>query len=152
MERIKVLPVDFFDMPIDIQGGNIGQVGWEPKEDNFKYIGDDPFQEAMVEYLKANEKVCFKNVHLSWETCDCGDGYGCSHPDWVDEIDITDENGTHTVDVQDEDSLYFENKITGKTAVIPLTASVGDFHRACVMCGIELELTDYINNLFNQQK
>ena len=138
-----VLSAAFFEMPIDIQGGNIGQVGWQPTKEDFKFIGDDFYNEALAEFVKANEKVCFKNTHLNWDSCDCGDGYGCSHGSWVYEINVTDENGRHTIDMQDDDSLYFENKVTGKQCVIPLTASVGDFHRACQMCGINLELTDY---------
>jgi len=149
MEKIKVLPVNFFDIPIDIKGGNIGQVGWMPTKEDFEYTGKEweiLYNEAMSDFINANEKVCFKNVQLNWESCDCGSEYGCSHPDYVYELDIKDENGTYTVEIQDEDSLYFENPKTKKACVIPLTATIGDFHRACVMCGIELELTDYVKS------
>lgn len=144
----NIMPL--FSIPINIEVSNIGKVGWLPCKEDFKRIGDNHYNEALAEYTKANEKVCFKNVHLAWDSCDCGDGYGCSHGSWVYELRIIDKNGTHEVDIEDNETLHFSNSVTKKWVTIPIEdSSIGDFYRACVIVGIELELSDYAISLIN---
>lgn len=45
---------------------------------------------------------------MSWDSCDCGDGYGCSHGSYVYEIYITNGEKVYEVEYEDGDHLYFE--------------------------------------------
>ncbi len=143
------LSSNLFDIPINLEE-NIGEIGWKPNEADFEFKPEH-YIEAVVDYEEANEKVCFSNVQLNWDSCDCGDGYGCPHPDYIYELAITDANGVHTVEVG-EDYLEFEAHNTGERCTIPTSGSIGDFYRACQMCGIILEFTPYAKSLMTDIK
>lgn len=64
---------------------------------------DDEFPEAtlsqQIAYDDADAKVCLENVFVNYDSCDCGDGYGCSHGSWPIEVKV---NGV-TLDIEDSD-------------------------------------------------
>jgi len=133
-------------IPLDIEGSNLENTGWMPQEDDLKLMGQEHYDLAIEEHNLKNSKVMFKNVSLGWDSCDCGDGYGCSHGSYVYEIRISSHDKTHTIDME-EDYICFENN--GKYGCLPIsTASIFDFIRMCELCEIELELSDYALALF----
>ena len=136
----------FSSIPLDIEGSNLENTGWMPSESYVKYMGEENYKLAIEEYNFINSKVMFKNVSLSWDSCDCGDGYGCSHGSYVYEIHITNGEKVYEVEYEDGDHLYFEGN--GKMVKIPVAGStIYDFIRACELCEIELELSDYAVSL-----
>ena len=82
---------------------------------------------------------------LQWDSCDCGDGYGCSHGSYVYEIHIKNDDKTHMLDVE-SDYISFQNN--GRYACLPIPdVTVFDFIRICQLCEIELEFSDYAVSL-----
>ena len=141
-----LLYVAFSSIPLDIEGSNIANTGWMPSECDIKYMGEESYKLAVEECILKNSKVMFKNVYLGWESCDCGDGYGCSHGSYVYDIKITTKDKNHTIEYTDGDSLEFYNN--GKYCTIPtLGTTIFDFIRMCEICEIELELSDYAVSL-----
>ncbi len=142
----KVLYATFSSIPLDIEGSNLENTGWMPSEKDISYMGEENYKFAIEECNLKNAKVIFKNVHLSWDSCDCGDGYGCSHGSYVYEINITNVDKTHTIEYTDGDSLEFYNN--GKCCKIPTEGvTIFDFIRMCQICEIELEFSDYAISL-----
>ena len=136
----------FSSIPLDIEGSNLENTGWMPSETDIKYMGEESYKLAVEEGNLKNSKVMFKNVSLSWDSCDCGDGYGCSHGSYVYEINITNGDKVYEVEYEDGDHLCFEGN--GKMVKIPVAgATIYDFIRACELCEIELELSDYAVSL-----
>lgn len=145
VEEAANLHLIFSNIPLDIEGSNISFTGWIPSEAERKYMDDDSIAKAIKEGEGKNSKVLFKNISLNWDSCDCGDGYGCSHGNWVYEIDITTKGNSHTLDIDDSGVTAYNNH---RQSMIPAKdVSVYDFYRMCEMCGIELELSDYANSL-----
>jgi hypothetical protein len=136
----------FSSIPLDIEGSNLENTGWMPSESDIKYMGEENYKLAVEECNLKNSKVMFKNVSLRWDSCDCGDGYGCSHGSYVYEIHITNGEEVYKVEYEDGDYLYFEGN--GKMVKIPVVGStIYDFIRACELCEIELQLSDYAVSL-----
>ena len=136
----------FSSIPLDIEGSNLENTGWMPSESVIKCMGEESYNLAVEECNLKNSKVMFKNVSLSWDSCDCGDMYGCSHGSYVCEIHITNIEKVYEVEYEDGDHLYFEGN--GKMVKIPVAGStIYDFVRACELCEIELELSDYAVSL-----
>ena len=141
-----VLYAAFSAITLDVEGSNIACTGWIPSESDKKYMDDDSFSKAVKECEEKNAKVLFKNVSLNWDSCDCGDGYGCSHGSYVFEINIFSNGKNITIEYTDGDSLEFYNE--GKYCKIPTAdATIFDFVRMCEICKIELELSDYAVSL-----
>ena len=141
-----VLYAAFSSIPLDIEGSNLGNTGWMPSESDIKYMGEESYKLAVEEWNLINAKVLFKNVSLQWDSCDCGDGYGCSHGSYVYEINIFSKGKNITIEYTDGDSLEFYNE--GKYCKIPTAgATIFDFIRMCEICEIELELSDYAVSL-----
>lgn len=139
----------FSPIPLDIEGSNLENTGWIPSEIDKKYMDEKNYLLAIEEAKTKNEKVLFKNVSLQWDSCDCGDGYGCSHGSYVYDIDIINGGKRINVEYTDGDSLEFYNE--GKCCKIPTAgATIFDFIRMCQICEIELELTDYAEALLKQ--
>lgn len=139
-----VLYAAFSVIPLDIEGSNLENTGWMPKD--ISYMGEDSYKLAVEEYNLKNAKVLFKNVSLQWDSCDCGDGYGCSHGSYVYEINIFSNGKNITIEYTDGDSLEFYNE--GKYCKIPTAgATIFDFIRMCEICEIQLELSDYAVSL-----
>ena len=136
----------FSSIPLDIEGSNLENTGWIPSENDKKYMDEKNYILAIEEANKKNAKVLFKNISLQWDSCDCGDGYGCSHGSYVYDIDIINGDKRINVEYTDGDSLEFYNE--GKYCKIPTAgATIFDFMRMCQICEIELELTDYAESL-----
>lgn len=141
-----MLYATFSVIPLDIEGSNIAEVGWFPSDDELRIMGEEDFRLAREEYILQNQKVLFKNVFLEWESCDCGDGYGCSHGSYVCEIDVLKNGKRIKIEYTDGDSLEFYNK--DKYCKIPTAgATIFDFIRMCEICEIDLELSDYAVSL-----
>lgn len=142
-----------FSIPFEVNK-NIAVDGWYPSESdvNDEFLTRLDFDIAMEEYKKANEKVIFSNTYLCWDSCDCGDGYGCSHGSWVYSVGIlTDNKENIEFDIYDEDLLNVNNGKRGsdyKELNLPIgLITVGDFWRATQLMGVELKFTDYGNSL-----
>ncbi len=141
-----VLYAAFSAIPLDIEGSNLANTGYMPAESDKEHMGETRYALAIEECNVKNAKVLFKNVSLEWDSCDCGDGYGCSHGSYVYEINITNKDKLHTVEYTDGDSLEFCNN--GRYCKIPTAgATIFDFIRMCQICEIELELSDYAVSL-----
>ena len=144
----KLLYLAFSSIKLDIEGSNLQNTGWIPSDKDKKYMDEDRYKYAIEEGNNKNEKVLFKNIELQWESCDCGDGYGCSHGSYVYEIIIINYNKKIKVEYTDGDSLEFYNN--GKCGRIPVEgASIFDFIRISQLCEIELELSEYAESLLN---
>ena len=136
----------FSSIPLDVEGSNLENTGWMPSEKDIRYMGEESYKLAIEECNLKNAKVLFKNVSLQWDSCDCGDGYGCSHGSYVYEINIFSKGKNITIEYTDGDSLEFYNE--GKYCKIPTSgATIFDFVRMCEICEIELELSDYAVSL-----
>lgn len=138
----------FSEIPLDVAGSNLENVGWMPTDSDKEYMTEDNYRFAVEEYNLKNAKVIFKNVSLHWDSCDCGDGYGCSHGSYVYELRIKNEDKVYEVEYEDFDHLCFEGN--GKRVKIPVAgATIYDFIRACELCEIELAFSDYALSLLN---
>jgi hypothetical protein len=84
----------FSSIPLDIEGSNIDCVGWTPTPEDERFMSQEGFIKAKKKGEEKNEKVMFKNAKTQWDSCDCGDGYGCSHGSYVYSIEIKNENKT----------------------------------------------------------
>lgn len=134
--------------PLDIEGSNLENTGWMPTETDKEYMGEENYNIAIEEFKLKNAKVLFKNVSLLWDSCDCGDGYGCAHGSYVYELSIKSGDKTYKIEYEDGDHLFFEGN--AKMAKIPVAgATIYDFVRACELCEIELEFSDYALSLLN---
>ncbi len=141
-----VLYAAFSVIPLDIEGSNLENTGWMPSESDIKYMGEESYKLAVEECNLKNAKVLFNNVSLQWDSCDCGDGYGCSHGSYVYEINIFSNGKNISIEYTDGDSLEFYNE--GRYCKIPTAgATIFDFIRMCEICEIQLELSDYAVSL-----
>lgn len=138
----------FSSIPLDIEGSNIDFVGWIPSEMEKEHMPINIYEFEKKKGEEQNSKVLFKNVNLHWDSCDCGGGYPCSHGSFVYEIEITNEDKTHKLEVE-EDYICFDN--TGKYGALPIqNTTIFDFIRMCQLCEIELELSDYAVSLLDE--
>jgi hypothetical protein len=133
----------FYQIPLDIEGSNIDRVGWIPDIEDCKYMPEGEYERLLKEWTYVNAKVLFDNVFNEWDSCDCGDGYGCSHGSWVCEIRIRSGDKYHHIELE-EDRMFIENQ---GMVYIPIKASIYDFYRACQLVGIQLELSEYAKSL-----
>lgn len=134
----------FSEIKLDIEGSNLGQVGWRPSESDLNYMNQDEFDLSVKKYNAENSKVLFTNIRLDWDSCDC-EGW-CSHGGWVYQLTVINGADKNEIDVVDGDSLEFYNN--GKFGRIPVeNATIYDFFRMCEMCEINLQLTDYAKSL-----
>jgi len=135
-------------IPLDIEGSNLENTGWMPSESDREYMDEGNYKFAIEECNLKNAKVLFKNVSLLWDSCDCGDGYGCAHGSYVYELRIKNGDKVYEIEYEDGDHLYFEGN--AKMVKIPVAGStIYDFVRACELCEIELEFSDYALSLLN---
>lgn len=138
----------FSEIPLDIEGSNLQEKGLCPSTVHEFYDTDEEYKLAMDGYIEKNSKVLFKNVSLQWDTCDCSD-FVCSHDDFVCGIEINDGDKTWNIIYEDQEYIYIEGL---NTVQIPISgASVYDFIRACELCGIKLEFSDYALSLLSEK-
>jgi len=138
----------FSSIPLDIEGSNIENTGWMPTESEKECMTEDSYNLIVEECSAKNANVLFKNISLRWDSCDCGDGYGCAHGSYVYEIAIKSGEKVYEIEYEDGDHLCFEGN--SKMAKIPVAgATIYDFIMACELCEIELEFSDYALSLLN---
>lgn len=136
-----VLYAAFSSIPLDIEGSNISQIGFIPSASDLIHFGKEKAEMWATEFKEKNKHVLFKNINLKWDSCDCGDGFGCSHPDWVYQIEVKNKEKNHTIELNGNGIEAYNNN---RQCVIPeKNVSVYDFFRMCEMLEIELELSDY---------
>ncbi len=105
-------------------------------ESDRAHMGEEIYNEYLSEMKKADDKVIFSNVCCSWDSCDCGDGYGCSHGSWVYEIRFTNHE---IAKVESEDDGWHFMGDSGEELFINHSDfTIGDFRRFCQLCNIEL--------------
>lgn len=137
-----------FEIPFELEK-NIAKDGWKPTEDMIdeEFISREDYEAMLHDYNVANEKVIFSNTYLEWDSCDCGDGYGCSHGSWIYSLSIINDGKRMEADIEDGEYLMIENGKKGddyRCISLPIDSiSIGDFYRACQLMGIELEFTEY---------
>lgn len=123
---------------------------WHPgKWEDVKYMGKESYDAALKEWQDAEDKVVFKNVGVGYESCDCGDGYGCSHGSWPYEIRVFDEEMKevkHKIDYEDHDQLFIDG-LDGRGITVSkiYNLTLGDFYDCCKMVGINLILNQRVN-------
>ena len=107
-----------------------------PSEEDLKWMPHDKYDEAINNYLEAQKKVVFKDLHVNMETCDCGGEYGCSHGSYpydirsnFDKVDMTWEDG----------GFYIENKIGFIRFDKTSQMTIGHFYQACLLLDIPIE-------------
>ena len=146
MEKLKVSEyVNLFDIPIDLYKNICNNIACKP-DDWLKEYDELLYNDELIKYETLKNGTIFCNIIADWDSCDCGDGYGCSHGSWIYQLRVLTETDVHTIEIEDEDCLYVE------TLKIPLKATIGDFYRACQLCDIQLEFTDYGKSLLTMEE
>jgi hypothetical protein len=98
------------------------------------------FSSFPLDILESNI-IIFNNVNPQWDSCECGDIYGCNHGYYVSFFEIKTEYKTHEL-ILEHDCICFDND--GKYASLPIhDTSLFDFIRMCQLCDIELELSEF---------
>lgn len=137
----------FSSIKIDIEGSNLGQVGWKPSKSDLEYITQEEYNKTVEEYNSQNSKVLFTNIRLDWDSCDC-EGW-CSHGSYVYQLTVINNKDKNEIDYVDGDSLEFCNN--GKYGRIPTeNATIYDFFRMCEICDINLDFSDYAKSLLDK--
>lgn len=145
---------------------------WLPSESDKDMIGEYEYDRMVRSYHEGMSKRYFKNVIIKWDSCDCGDGYGCSHGSWIYEVNIKkpDYIKNNLINkIQNSDSKlnkeYWileleQNRYTtvntklkdNNTLKFMLPKTLNDFISDCCRVGIMLEWNDWIiNNYFNSK-
>jgi hypothetical protein len=137
----------FSAIPLDVEGSNIANTGWIPTDLDKQYMDNESIDKSIKEGVEKNAKVLFKNVSLSWDSCDCGDGFGCPHGNYVYEIDITNGDKTHTLEMDDSGIIAYNER--NQASIPEKESTIYDFYRMCELVGIKLELSDYALILIN---
>ncbi len=143
---------------------------WKPSESDKEMIGECEYDKQLKQYHESKSKLFFKNVKLFWDSCDCGDGYGCSHGSWIYEVWV--EKPEHIKknlinriqNLAKHDKTRVENwifEIGGETYLgnnvglekdesicYPLPKTLGDFISDCNRIGVELEWSDWVIDIY----
>jgi len=136
--------MDFFKIPFDTNDLTPMDMSrlWLPGEQEKEYMPKEDFDKQVANYHKAKSELLFTNVHVNYDSCDCGGGYPCSHGDWAFEIEVHDKvkNKTHIIDIDGDNTLIFKHE-KGYTLVVDgmKNFTYADFIEICKHCGINLE-------------
>jgi hypothetical protein len=126
----------FSEIPLDIEGSNIAKTAWYPSERETQAMPPDAVVQALAEAMRIDEKVCFTNVQLAWDSADDG-------PSYVYEIRVKDGDKTHTIEIE-----YGPDLLLCEGLALPIGhATLWDFMRLCEMCDIPLVLSPYAEGL-----
>lgn len=110
---------------------------WPPG--NELWLFEEEREKALEAYKSGEQKVVFEGVRVSWESCDCGDGYGCSHANWPYEINF-DYDKSAQVDFVD-DGIEIVKEGVGVITFLDLKqVTVGQFMDALKTLNIEIKL------------
>lgn len=132
--------MDFFKIPFDLNNLDlIDNNLWCPSEDDKKYMSQNLYDEELFNYNDKKAKLLFTNVSINYDSCDCGGGYPCSHPQYPYEIEIKDKDITHVITIDSDDSLEFHYNDTNINISGLKNFTYGDFIRFCKLCDITLE-------------
>jgi hypothetical protein len=132
--------MDFFNIPFDLKNLDIINNNiWCPTEDDKKYMTQNSYDEALLEYKNRKAKLLFTNVTVNYESCDCGGGYPCNHSQYPCEIIVKNGENSNLIKIDGNDSLefYYNNTNINITGLKNFT--YGDFIRFCKLCDITLE-------------
>jgi hypothetical protein len=141
----------FSEIPLGIDCSNLGNRGWLPSVSDGEIMGAGLYKTLVEQYEAKNSKVLFENTRLKTDSCDCGGDLGCSHEDYVYEIEVIDGNKKYLIDMVDGEFFTFEGK--SNYVQIPIEGVTAyDFYRACELCGIKLKLTSYALSLLDGEK
>jgi len=130
--------MDLYNLPFDY--GRLMNREWKPEgkhEFHEVWMPDNTKKRMIDVYNDAEAKVLFKNVRIDYESCDCGDGYGCSHASYPIGIGFSEDESFFL----EEDSYYADNKVSFHS---PLPKTIGEFVEDCSRCGFNLEWSDEV--------
>lgn len=97
---------------------------------------EDIYKEYSALTKAAQDKVLYSNARCNWDSCDCGDGYGCSHGSWVYEIKFNNHEKARIEFV--DDGLCFCGDSGEELSISHQDFTIADFERFCELCGIKL--------------
>jgi hypothetical protein len=159
---MKKVFIDFDMVSMDLNDLDaINSNIWFPSETDKEYMSQSAFDD---ELRKANTKkvnLIFSNIRINYDSCDCGEGWGCSHGRWPYQIIVSDgEKEPHVIEIENQDSLAYSRYVNLVTKeIVPyykkdsklVIASIlrkifltyGDFIRFCNMSGIPLKSDKY---------
>ncbi|PTX14415.1 hypothetical protein C8N40_11180 [Pontibacter mucosus] len=115
-------------------------------EDCAEIYGQEELAKMKAEHAEAESKLLFSGIHISYESCDCGDGYGCSHGSWPYEMTIKGNEGYEIL--FEEDGIYFRKGNRWITYSDLNGLTMADFVRACEYVGITLTPANNIADTF----
>lgn len=111
-----------------------------PVEENaVKWMGQESYDKYVKEYNEQEDKVWFSNTRVEYDSCDCGDGYGCSHGSWPFAIHFGNNDEKCKGEFEDETSLFLVGPNNHFTIGDYTKITMNLFIDLCQMCGIILE-------------
>jgi hypothetical protein len=117
---------------------------WHPGNFEDAYMSRESYEEQIKIFNDAEKMVVFKNTYISYDSCDCGDGYGCSHGSWPYEIKVFDESRkkcVNEIQYEDGDQIFIEGDLRQVTLnKIYSNLTLGEFYDFCKMVGVQLLL------------
>jgi hypothetical protein len=114
---------------------------WKPSLKDFDLIanGGLHYNESMNVFKGAEKNVIFENTSVEYDSCDCGDGYGCSHG--LFPVSIIFEGNPNVESEIEEDQIYLHHN--GFSIWLPFEkANMQDFIDACKLLKINLNFKD----------
>lgn len=109
---------------------------WHPSNMDMDWMGEDEMKKAIAEWQAEEDKVIFNGFRVNWESCDCGDGYGCSHGRYPYDMECPFENTDMS---WEDDGFYIENKFGFIRFDRVKEITMGDFITACSLLRIPIE-------------
>lgn len=110
-----------------------------PVDESARSYMKESYDKYVDDYNKKEAAVLFNNTHVEYDSCDCGEGYGCSHGGWPFRIRFLNNDKVCEGDFEDEHSLI----LTGTKNCIRIEdytkITMLDFVTMCELCGINLE-------------
>jgi len=110
-----------------------------PVDESAKSYMGESYDDYVAAYNKKEAAVLFNNTYVDYDSCDCGDGYGCSHGSWPFRIRFLNNDKVCDGDFEDEHSLI----LTGTKNCIRIEdytkITMFDFVSICELVGINLE-------------
>ncbi len=124
---------------------NYGTCNYKEKPE---WMSENDYKCNQIEYHEEEAKVLFKNVKVEYESCDCGNGYGCSHADYP--YGLIFDNQPNESYFEDDGILICNDK--GMVRFDNLKdISMGHFVNACELLDIKLEFTETGNKILNDK-
>lgn len=120
---------------VDLLWNNEFPVG----EDAKKWMGDS-YDEYVRNFKEKEDAVLFSNTYVSYDSCDCGDGYGCSHGSWPFEIIFSNNDEKFKGEFEDEKSIYLNGPKNQIRIEDYTKINMGEFSFFCEFVGIKLEV------------